>query len=137
MVVPGGEMVTLRLLQHIGLALRDIKLKRKLLTSSENFANKYGLKRTGLSEPCSNGQPCLMRPQAKLSIILGIDLHHVQPKLVEKFVDKHGFPGLYACSLSNTLITCGNRVYPYAPAKARSALAQHTNSFGVTTEDGS
>ena len=25
-------------------------------------------------------------------------------------------------------------LYPYTPAEARSALAQHTNSFGVTTE---
>ena len=60
-----------------------------------------------------------MRPQTKLSIILGMDLHHVQPKLVEEFMDMHGFLGLYACSLSNTLFSCG----------------QHTNSFGVTTEE--
>ena len=83
--VPGGEMVTLRLLQHTGLEMRQMKLKSNLLTCSENFANKYGLKRAGLSEPCSNGQHCLMRPKAKLSIILGMDLHHVQPKLVENF----------------------------------------------------
>ena len=64
-----------------------------------------------------------------------MDLHHVQPKLVEKFSDRYGFLGLYACSLSNTLITCGNRVYPYTLKEARSAFAQHTNSFGVTTEE--
>ena len=64
-----------------------------------------------------------------------MDLHHVQPKLVEEFKDQHGFLGLYACSLSYTLNSCENRVYPYTPAKARSVLAQHTNSFGVTTEE--
>ena len=60
---------------------------------------------------------------------------HVQTKLVEEFKDQHGFLGLYACSLSNTLLSYGNRVFPYTPAEARSALAQHTNSFGVTTEE--
>ena len=133
--VPGGEMVTLRLLQHTRLEMRQMKLKSNLLTCSENFANKYGLKRAGLSEPCSNGQHCLMRHHAKLSIILGMDVHHVQPKLVEEFKDQHGSLGLYMCSLSNSLILCGNRVYPYTPAEARSALAQNTNSFGVTTEE--
>ena len=56
-------------------------------------------------------------------------------KLLDKFSDRPGFLGLYACSLSNTLITCGNRVYPYTSEEARSALAQHTNSFGVATEE--
>ena len=85
--VPSGEMVTLSLLQHTGLEMRQMKLKSKLLTCSENLANKYGLKRAGLSEPCSNGQHCLMRPKAKLSIIWGMDVHHMQPKLVEEFKD--------------------------------------------------
>ena len=43
--------------------------------------------------------------------------------------------GLYASSLSNSLITCGNRIFPYSPEEARRALAQH--SFGVTTEEAS
>ena len=40
-IVPGGETVTLRLLQHTGLELRALKLKCKVLTCSEEFANKY------------------------------------------------------------------------------------------------
>ena len=78
-----------------------------------------------------------MKPPAKLSLILGMDAHYVQPKLVEQFSDKHGFLGLYACSLSNTLITCENRIVPNSPEEETRALAQHTNSFGVTTEDAS
>ena len=112
--------------------LQVLKLKSKILTCSEESANKYDQER---AEPCANGQRCLMIPPAKLSLILGMDIHHVQPKLVDKFSEKHGFLGLYACSLSNTLIICGNRVYPYSPEEARSALAQHTNGFGVATED--
>ena len=76
-----------------------------------------------------------MQPKARLSVILGMDIHHVRPKLIEEFSDQHGFMSLYACSLSSKLILCGNRVYPYTPAQARSALAQHTNSFGVVTEE--
>ena len=73
--VPGGEMVTLSLLQNTCLEICQMKSKSKLLACSENFPNKYCLKRTGLSEPCSNGQHCLMRSQAKLSIILGMNPH--------------------------------------------------------------
>ena len=76
-----------------------------------------------------------MQPKARLSVILGMDIHHVRPKLIEEFSDQHGFVSLFACSLSSKLILCGNRVYPYTPAQARSALAQHTNSFGVITEE--
>ena len=36
----GGEMVTLRLLQHLGLELRALKLKSKVLTCSKIFAKK-------------------------------------------------------------------------------------------------
>ena len=64
-----------------------------------------------------------------------MDIFHIQPKRVKEFRDDHGFLALYACQLSNTLIFCGNRVFPYTPAEARSALAQHTNSFGVTLEE--
>ena len=41
--VPGGEMVTLSLLQHTGLENRQMKLKPKLLTCSSEFAEKYDL----------------------------------------------------------------------------------------------
>ena len=43
--IPGGEAVTLCLLQHSGLELRALKFKSKILTCSEKFANKYNLER--------------------------------------------------------------------------------------------
>ena len=103
-----------------------MKLKQKLLTCSSDFAEKYNLKKAGLSESCSNGQHCLMQPKARLSVILGMDIHHVRPKQIDEFSDKHGSMSLFACPLSSKLILCGKRVYPYTPA-------QHTNSFGVIT----
>ena len=39
-LIPGGETVTLRLLQHTGMELRDLKLKNKLLTYSQSFAER-------------------------------------------------------------------------------------------------
>ena len=89
-----GKTVTIRLLQQTGLELQALKLKSKILTCSEEFANKYDLDRAA---PCPNGQRCLMKPPAKLSLILGMDLHHMQPKLVEQFNNNHSFLGLYAC----------------------------------------
>ena len=129
-LIPGGETVTLRLLQHSGLELRALKLKSKLLPCSQSFAEKYDLKP---AEPCSNGQSCLRNPPAKLSLILRMDLHHVQPKLIEQFSDIHGFMAVYACSLSQKLITAGNRMYLYNEETARIALS--TNSFGGATDN--
>jgi hypothetical protein len=113
----------------MGMELRDLKLKSKLLTCSQSFTEKYDLEP---AEPCSNGQSCLRKPPAKLSLILETDLHFVQPKLIEQFSDIHGFMAVYACSLSQKLITAGNRMYPYTEETARIALS--TNSFGGATD---
>ena len=129
--VPGGECVTLRMLQHSGLELRAHKLKSKILTCSKEFASKYNLDE---AEPCAYGQSCLKKPPAKLSLILGQDLHHVAPRLVEQFIDKHGCMSVYACSLSQKLITAGNRMFPYTEETARSALVD-TYGFSGTTDD--
>ena len=107
------------------------QVKKKILTCSEKFAKKYNLER---AEPCSNGQSCLKKPPAKLSLILGMDLHHVQPKLMEQFYDNPGFMAVNACSLSQKLITAGNRRYPYNEETARIALS-NTSSFGVATDN--
>ena len=85
-------------------------------------------------EPCSNGQSRVKKPPAKLSLIVGMDLHHVQLKLVEQLKDSHGFMAVYACSLSQKLITEGNRMYPYNKETARIALS-NTSSFGVATDN--
>jgi hypothetical protein len=86
------------------------------------------------AEPCAHGQSCLKKPPAKLSLILGQDLHHVAPRLVEQFSDKHGCMSVYACSLSQKLITAGNRMFPYTEETARSALVD-TYGFSGTTDD--
>ena len=41
---------------------------------------------------------------------------------------------VYACSLSQKLITVGNRMYPYNEETARIALS-NTSSFGVATDN--
>ena len=76
----------------------------------------------------------LKKSPAKLSLILGQDLHHVAAQLVEQFSDEQGSMGVYTCSLSQKLITAGNRMYPFTEQTARSALSD-TNSFGVATGD--
>ena len=81
----------------MGLQTINMKLKPKLLTCSA---------------------------QARLSIILGMDVMHWALILVEQFKDKHGFLALYACKLSNSIIPMGNRQFPYTPDEAQSALSQ-------------
>ena len=73
-------------------------------------------------------------PPAKLSLILGQDLHHVAPKLVEQVSDEHGSMSVYTCSLSQKLITADNRMFPFTEETARSALS-NTDSFVAATDD--
>ena len=77
--IPDGEVIQLSLLQHMGLQTRNMTLKPKVLTCSAQFAQKHDLKEHGLTEACSRGQHCHMRSQARLSIILGMDMLHWAP----------------------------------------------------------
>ena len=54
--IPGGSTVQLNLLQHEGLKTRNIPIKAKLLTCPQNFADKHGLEKYGLTEACPEGQ---------------------------------------------------------------------------------
>ena len=87
-------------------------LKPKLMTCSKQFVDKYQLQYKGLTEPCPGGQHKHLKPQAQLSIILGVDVMHIAPKLVKSFEDKHGYLALYACGLSDSLVVMGIRKYP-------------------------
>ena len=54
--IPGGSTVQLNLLQHEGLKTRNMPIKAKLLTCPQNFADKHGLDKHGLTEACPEGQ---------------------------------------------------------------------------------
>ena len=86
---------------------------------TQNCVNWGSLGNLERATPCSNGQSCLKKPSAKLSLILGQDLHHVAHQLVS---DKYGSMSIYTCSLSKKLIRAGNRMYPYTEKTARIAL---------------
>ena len=128
--IPDGEVIQLNLLQHTGLQTRNMKLKSKLLTCSSAFSKKHDL---GFA-PCHvKTEACHMSAPARLSIILGMDVMHLGPTLVDKFQDRHGFLALYACKLSNSLIPMGNCQFPYSAAEAQSALSNDTSNLGVST----
>ena len=89
--IPEGEVIKLNLLQHTGLQIRNMKLKSKLLTCSKAFSKKHDL---GFA-PCHvKTEACHMSAPARLSIILGMDVMHWGPTLVDKFQDRHGFLAL-------------------------------------------
>ena len=112
--IPGGSTVQLNLLQHEGIKSRNLNMKAKLLTCPQNFADKHGLDKHGLTEACPEGQHRCMQPSAPLSIILGGDLGHIFPKIVESYEDTYGYLALYNCQLSGRLIAMGNQTYPYS-----------------------
>ena len=75
-----------------------------------------------------------MQPQAQLSIILWVNLGHIHPKLVESFEDEHGYLSLYACNLSGSLLTIGNRTWPFSPTEVKEALDEQRGNFSSTVD---
>ena len=72
-----------------------------------------------------------MQPSALLSIILGGDLGHIFPKIVESYEDTYGYLALYNCQLSGRLIAMGNRTYPYSAKEAKEVL---DGNFSATVD---
>ena len=62
-----------------------------------------------------------------------MDLWHWGPTHVDQFQDQHGFIAIYACKLSNSLISMGNRQFPFSPIEVQSALYNDTSNFGAAT----
>ena len=100
-IVASGERMKINLLCHKGLGRRDITLRPKLLTGSKEFAMKNKLLHQGLTDTCAEDRSKhqFIRPTAKLSIVLSLDLGHLSPKLIDTYQDFYGYLSIFECIL--------------------------------------
>lgn len=112
----GGQVLQVDLLRHEGLLRRKMKIRSKLLTVGRDFALKHRLQAHGLipaeTGDVLEGNRVAIIPGAPLTVILGQDLFHLQPVVVDSYVDEHGRVDLLHCPLQDKLILCGNRSWP-------------------------
>ena len=133
-----GETLRINLIRHDGLGRRDVQLKSKLLTCPRQFAAKHNLKKEGLTESCTEAEheEQYTRPAAKLSIVLGLDLGHVAPKLIDTYSDEHGYMSIYYCPFDDKLIASGNRTFPLTGEDVDQVLAEQTSGCFSQTREG-
>ena len=112
----GGQQLRIDLLQHSGLFKRKMRTRSKLLTVSDEFAIKHKLEEKGIvtstQENILGQNKVALLEGAPLTVILGQDLFHLHPALVDSLVDIHGRVDLHYCALADKLLVSGNRHWP-------------------------
>ena len=122
-----GQRLQVDLLKHTGLQTRAMKLRPKLLTVGNQFARKHQLKKHGLtSDICQlEDDKAILINGGKLQGIIGQDLCHLQPTIVDSYTDTHGRVDLWYCSFMDRLLVSGNRSWPVEDSDLDSILRQH------------
>ena len=124
-----GQRLQVDLLKHTGLKNRSMKLRPKLLTVSQGFAMKHQLQKHGLVHPdiCQlEDDDAILINGGKLMAIIGQDLYHLQPTIVDSYIDTHGRVDLWYCKFKDQLVASGNRSWPVEDSDLDSILKQHS-----------
>ena len=128
----GGEpKLQVDLLRHDGMEKRKMKIRPKLLTVKHEFAIKHDLLHSGLlvNHGCSfTDNDAIIIPGGHLQIILGQDLVHLAPTMVDSYVDEHGRVDLWLCPMQGRLLCSGNRSWPCQDSELDDLLQEHTNT---------
>ena len=128
----GGEpRLQVDLLRHDGMEKRKMKIRPKLLTVNHEFALKHDLLHSGLlvNQGCSfPDNDAIIIPGGHLQIILGQDLVHLAPTMVDSCVDEHGRVDLWWCSMQGRLLCSGNRSWPCQDRELDELLQDHTST---------
>jgi hypothetical protein len=127
--MPEGGALQIDLLRHDGLQKRSFRLKPKLLTVPAPFARLHKLEKQGLVSTHENCQfendKSIIIAGGPLGIILGQDLVHLAPALVDTVSDEHGRVDLWLCPLQDRLLVSGNRSWPAADEELDDMLRGH------------
>ena len=70
-----------------------------------------------------------VRGEGTLSLVLGLDLAHIGPVLVDTFSKKHGYIAVLDCPLKGGLLASGNRTWPLTKKNIDKAITEYTSSF--------
>ena len=66
-------------------------------------------------DPTNPHNSMYTRQPHRLMLVVGVDLIHLFPQLLDSYHDEHGVVQLHHCFFSGRTVACGNRTYPLAP----------------------
>ena len=92
-------------------------LRAKVLSVPTAFATHWGLEQQGMTQvdPTNPHNSMYTRQPHRLMLVVGVDLIHLFPQLLDSYHDEHGVVQLHHCFFSGRTVACGNRTYPLAP----------------------
>ena len=116
-IMADGQVRKIEALKHHGLGRAGHKLRAKVLSVPTAFANHWGLEQQGLTQvdPTNPHNSMYTRQPHRLMLVVGVDLIHLFPQLLDSYHDEHGVVQLHHCFFSGRTVACGNRTYPLAP----------------------
>ena len=65
-----------------------------------------------------------------MMLVVGVDLIHLFPQLLDSYHDEHGVVQLHHCFFSGRTVACGNRTYPLAPKAIKNILSRLESTTG-------
>ena len=95
-----GQLIQIQGLRHDGIGRSDTTLCAKVLTVPRHFAENWGSEEAQLTTPdaANPNNHLYTRTSRPLQLVIGMDLAHLAPALIDSYRDEHGFVQLFQCS---------------------------------------
>ena len=138
-VMADEQVRKIEALKHHGLGRAGHMLCAKVLSVPTAFASYCSLEQQGVSQvnPTNPDNSMYTRQPHRLMLVIGVDLIHLFPHLLDSYRDSHGVVQLHHCLFSGRTVACGNRTHPLTPRNTRKILARlesTTGFFGTVYE---
>ena len=101
-IMADGQVTNLEALMHNGLAKSGTMLWSKVLSVPVAFANHWNLEQLEVfkPDPSDSSSALYTRQPQQMLLVIGLDLYHLFPPMVDAYRDKHGMVSLHQCPFS-------------------------------------
>ena len=131
-VMASGQVLQLQALKHHGLGKSGTLLRAKVLTVPSAFAAHWKLEQQSVTKPDASNvhNHIYTRQSEKLQLVVGMDLAHLFPTLLDRYRDPHGIVQIFNCGFSGRMVAAGNRTFPLTNQSVRNIIRRVDSSQG-------
>ena len=131
-VMVDGQVKKIKALKHHGLGESGKMLLAKVLSVPVGFANHWNLEEQSMTrlDPSNPGNALYTRQSQRMMLVVGMDLCHHFPQLLDSYRDDHGVVQLHSCPFSGRIIACGNRTFPLSTQNVKNILKRLDSTTG-------
>ena len=131
-IMADGQVKKIEALMHNGLGKSGTMLRSKVLSVPIEFANHWNLEKLEVTktDPSDPSSALYTRQPQRMLLVVGLDLYHYFPPMLDSYKDKHGLVSLHHCPFSGRILACGNRTFPLSPTFVKNILNRLDSSQG-------